>query len=81
MYNTTQRTNENTTKYQVRFRNAQKVNESCNGIPITKRVQEHGMKILYPPYVTSFDALQRNDKKEAKIEGEEMLCTILYLEN
>ena len=39
------------------------------------------MKILYPPYVTSFDALQRNDKKEAKIEGEEMLCAILYLEN
>ena len=38
LYNTMQNANENTTTYQVRFRNAQKVNEACNGIPITKRV-------------------------------------------
>ena len=59
--------NENTTNYQVRFRDSHNVNEECNVIPITKGVQEHGMNILYLPHVTSFDALQQNDKKEAEI--------------
>ena len=32
-------------------------------------------------YVTGFDALPDNKKKDAKTAGEEMLYAILYLEN
>ena len=39
LYNTMQCANENTTDYLVRFCNAQKVNEACNGSLITKVVQ------------------------------------------
>ena len=39
------------------------------------------MKIIYPLYVTVFDVLSRENNKEAKAAGEEMLCTTLYLEN
>ena len=73
--------NNNTTDYLIRFRNAQKVNEACNGSLITKGVQEHGMKILFPLHNAVFDALQEEEKKEAEKLGEEMLYAILYLEN
>ena len=73
--------NENTTDYLVRFRNAHKVNEFCDGIRITKGVQEHGMKILFPLKNTGFDSLQEDKKKEALKSVKEILCTILYLEN
>ena len=72
--------NENTNDYLVRFRNAQKVNEACDGILITKFVQEHGMKILFPLHNTVFEYLQEDEKREAEKAGEEMLCKILYLE-
>ena len=65
MYNTIQYANENTTDYLVRFRNAQKVNEACNGSLITKGVQEHGTNILFPFHNNGFDSLQEDDKKEA----------------
>ena len=74
-------TNNNTTYYSVRFRNAQKVNEVFNGRLITKGVQEHGMKILFPLKNTGFDYIKEDGKKEAENLGEEMLCAILYLEN
>ena len=35
MYSTMQYTNNNTTEYLVRFRNANKVNEACNGSLVT----------------------------------------------
>ena len=53
--------NENTTNYLVRFRNAQKVNEACNGSLITKGVQDHGMKIRFPLHNIGFDSLQVDD--------------------
>ena len=43
--NTVQYASENTTDYLVRFRNAQKFNEACDGSLIAKGVQEHGKKI------------------------------------
>ena len=52
--------NNNTTDYLVRFRNAQKVNEACDGSLITKGVQEHGMKILFPLHNTGFDSPQED---------------------
>ena len=70
LYNTMQYVNDNTTDYLVRFRNAQKVNEACNGILITKGVQEHGMKILFPLHNTGFDYLQEDEMKEADKSGE-----------
>ena len=73
--------NKNITDYLVRFRNAQKSNESCNGSLITKGVKEHGMKILFPWHNTGFDSLQEYVKKKAEKLGEEMLCAILYLDN
>ena len=45
------------------------------------RVQEHGMKILYPLHVTGFDTLLDGDKKETETAREYMLYDILYLEN
>ena len=63
-------TNDNTTKYLVRFRNYQKVNEACNGILITTGFQEHGMKIIYPLHVTGFDSLKEDYNKEADIAVE-----------
>ena len=64
----------------VRLHNAQKVNEACDGILITKGVQDHGMKIRLPLHNTGFDSLQEEEKKEAEKAGEEMLCKIQYLE-
>ena len=81
MYNTIQYTNTNTTNYPVRFRNAQKVNKVFNMSLILRGFQEHGMNILYPLHVTGFDTMSDDDKKEAETVLEEMLCTILYLEN
>ena len=81
LYNTMKYANENTTDYLVRFRNAQKFIEACNRSLITKGVQEHGMKILFPFHNTVFDSLQEDEKKEAEKLGEEMLCVILYLDN
>ena len=75
-----QYSNEKTTDYLVSFPNAQKVNEACNGSLITKGVQEHGMKILFPLHNTWFDSLQEDEKKEAERLGEEILYAILYLE-
>ena len=54
MYNTMHYANNNTTDYLVRFRNAQKVNEACNGRLITRGVQEHGMEILFQLHTTVF---------------------------
>ena len=73
--------NENTTDYLVRFRNAQKVNEACNGSLIARGIQEHGMKILFPFHNTGFDYLQEYHNKEADRAGEEMLYAIVYIEN
>ena len=81
LYNTIQYANENTTDYLVRFRNAHKVNEACDGGLITKGVQDHGMKIRFPLHNNGFDSLQEDKKKDAEKSGEEMLCAILYLEN
>ena len=39
------------------------------------------MKILYSLHVTGIHALSDNDKREVDTTGEEMICTILYLEN
>ena len=72
--------NENTTDYLVRFRNAQKANEACDGIMITKGVQEHGTKILFPWHNTVFDYIQEDENKETEKAGEEIICAILYLE-
>ena len=69
LYNTMQYATKNTTDYLVRFRNAQKVNEACDGSLITKVVQEHGMKILFPLHNTVFDSLQKDEKKEAEKAG------------
>ena len=80
LYNKIHSTDENTTDYLVRFRNEQKVNEACNGSLISRGLQEHRMKILYTLYVTGFDALSVNEKKEAYKEIKEILYTILYLE-
>ena len=55
---------DNTTDYLVRFRNAQKFNEACDRILITKGVQEHGMEIRFPLQNTGFDSLQEDKKKE-----------------
>ena len=46
------------------FRNAHKVNESCNGILITTGVQEHGMNILFLLHNNGFDYLQEDKNKE-----------------
>ena len=73
--------NENITNYLVRFRNAQKVNEACDGSLITKGVQDHEMNIRFPLHNTGFDSLQEDENKEAENSGEEILCAILYLEN
>ena len=54
----------NTTDYLVRFRNAQKVNEACNGSLITKGVQEHGMNILFSFNNTGFYSLSEYEKKD-----------------
>ena len=59
-----QHSNENTTNYPVRLRNAQRENEACNESLIKRGVQEYGMKIVYPLHATGFDTLQENDKKE-----------------
>ena len=81
LYNTMQYVNENTIDYLVRFHNVQKVNEACDGSLITKEVQKHGMKIIFPLHNTGFDSLQEYEHKEAEKAGEEMLWDILYLEN
>ena len=73
--------NKNTTNYLVRFCNAHKVDEACIGSLITKGVQEHGMKILFPLDNTAFDSLQEDNNKEAEKAGEKMVCAILYIEN
>ena len=69
------------TDYLVWYCNSQKVNESCNGSLISRGVQEHGMKILYPLHVTGFYTLTNDYKKDMDILGEDILCTIIYLEN
>ena len=58
-----QHANDNTTDYLVRFHNAQKVNEECNGILIAKGVQDHGINIIFPLHNTVFDSLQEYEKK------------------
>ena len=69
--------NEKTTDYLFRLRNAQKINEACNGSIITRAVPEHRMKILFPLHTTRFDSLQENEKKEAEITREEILYATL----
>ena len=58
------------TNFLVRYCNVQKANDSCNGILITRGVQEYEINIIYPLHVTVFDALLDNDKKEADTAGE-----------
>ena len=58
-----QHANDNTTNYLVRFRNAQKVNEECNGILIAKGVQYHGINIIFPLHNTGFESPQEDEKK------------------
>ena len=70
LYNNMQYASENTNDYLIRFRNAQKVNEACDGSLITKGVQEHGMNIRFPLHNTGFDYLQKDEKKEAEKVGE-----------
>ena len=65
-----QHVNKNMTNYLVRFRNAEKVNKACNVSLMSRGVQEHGMKILYLVYLTIFDVLSENNKKEAEKAGE-----------
>ena len=48
---------------------------------ITRGVQEHGIKILFPLHTNGFGALQDDDKTEEETAGEEMLCAIPYFEN
>ena len=48
---------------------------------MTKGFQEYRIKTLFPLHTNGFDSLQDEKNKEAEIEGEEMLCAILYLEN
>ena len=79
MYNTMQYANKNTTEYLDRLRNAQKVNEACNGRLITNGIHEHGMKILFPLHNNGFDFTKEDNKKDAEKAGEEMLCAILYM--
>ena len=70
MYNTIQYSNKSTTDYLVRFRNEHKVNGACTGSLITKGVQEHKMKIIFPLQSTGFDSLQEDEKKEAETSEE-----------
>ena len=74
-------TNNNTTDYLVRSHNYQKVNEACNGILITRLVQENVTNIIFPMHNTGFDFLLEDEKNEADKSGEEMLCAIQCLEN
>ena len=67
-----QYSNENTTDYLFRIRNAHKVNESCNESLIAKGVQEHGMNMIFPLNNTEFDSLQEDEKKEA--ENQDKKC-------
>ena len=60
-----QYTREITADYLVRYHNAYKANEACNGILIKRGIQEHGIKILFPLHTTGFYSLQENEKKEA----------------
>ena len=39
------------------------------------------MKIIYPLHVTSFDTLSDDEKNEAETAGEDMMCSIIYLDN
>ena len=56
MYNTMQYINNNTTEYLVRFRNAQKVNEACDGSLITRGVYKSMGRRLYS-YITILDLI------------------------
>ena len=60
MYNTMQYASNNITDYLVRFHNTQKVNEAYNGILITRGVQEHMMKILFPLHNIGFDYIKED---------------------
>ena len=48
---------------------------------ITKGIEEHGINILFPFHNNGFYSPQKDEKKEIKKAGDEMLCEILYLEN
>ena len=39
------------------------------------------MKILYPLHATGFEKMTGNEMKEAKTTGEEMICSVLNLDN
>ena len=70
LYKTMQYANDNRPNYVVKFGNARKFNESCNGSLIAKGVQEHGMNIIFPLQNTVFYFLQEDEKKEAERPGE-----------
>ena len=69
MYNNMQYANKNTTDYLGRFWYSQKFNEACNGILITRGVQDHGMNILFPFKNNGFYYLQYDKKKGAEKAG------------
>ena len=81
MYTTMQYDNKITTDYLVSFCNSHNANESCNVILTTWGVQEHGIKIIFALHTTWFYLLQENGNNEVETAGEEMLCSIIYLEN
>ena len=39
------------------------------------------MKIIYPLHVTGFDTLPDDENNEAETAGEDMMCSIIYLDN
>ena len=81
IYDTIKYSKNNTTDYFFKSHNSQKVNEAYNGSLITRGVHDHGMNILFLLHTSGFDLLQENEKKEAEIAREEILCAILYLES
>ena len=74
LYNTMQYSRKNTTDYLVRFRNAQKINEACDGSLITKGVQEHGMKIRFPLHNTGFDYLTCSSPRRT-VRSHSLVCS------
>ena len=58
----------NTTDYLVRFRNAQKVNESCNGSLVTKGIQYHGVKILLPFFLLDLILYKKKRRRRQKMQ-------------
>ena len=48
---------------------------------MSRVVQEHVIKILYPLHVTGYGTLLDDDKRQVEIAGGEIICVILYIDN